>query len=352
MFATLLLLAQFITSPEVHADHTITFRFRAPNAQKVEVNVEGNGNLALTKGANGIWAATSKAMTPDIYSYTFSVDGSAALDPANPEIKPNLIWPGNLVTVPGSPAEPWEVQDVPKGEVHHHYYKSNIIGDQRDFFVYTPPAYGSGKLPVLYLLHGYSDTAVGWTAIGKANVILDNLIAQKKCKPMIVVMTLGYGVPDFAKPGGRAFGDRALVMENFTKFRDALLAEVIPQVEKNYRTSSERALAGLSMGGAETLFTGLTKPGVFTYLGAFSAGGLPATGIETVFPDLTAEKTKNLKVFWMACGTDDGLIGFQRGFSKWLTDKGIKVETKETGGGHVWMLWRRNLAEFAGKIFR
>lgn len=346
-----------LVSPEVHADRTVTFRLKSPNAQKVEVSLEGAAALPMTKGADGTWSVTTSALTPDIYGYSFNVDGTGILDPANPQIKPNLIWLGNLVTVPGTPAEDWEVQDVPHGEVTHHFYRSKLIGDQRDYMVYTPPGYrvGKAKLPVLYLLHGYSDTAVGWTEVGKANVILDNLIAKGKAKPMVVVMPLGYGVPNFARPGGPAFSSRDLVKENFTKFRSSLLEEVIPQVEKDYRVSArreDRAIAGLSMGGAETLFTGLNYPDKFAYVGAFSSGGLPGTEPVEFFPNLNAERTKGIKVLWMACGTGDGLIGFQRGFSGWLKGKGIAVETKETPGGHVWMLWRRNLGEFAGRIFR
>lgn len=345
-----------VVSPEVQKDGRITFRLLSPKAEKVEVSIEGNGNVTLTKDDKGLWTGTSKPLRPDIYGYTFSVDGVPTLDPSNPAIKPNLIWVGNMATVPGSPPEAWEVQDVPHGELHRHFYKSGVIGDQRDYFVYTPPGYrsGKGKLPVLYLFHGYSDMANGWTEVGKAHVIMDNLIAQGKAKPMLVVMTLGYGVPDFAKPGGKAFGDRDLTLQNFTKFREALLKEVIPSVEKDYRVSSkreDRAVAGLSMGGAESLFVGLTNLDKFAYIGAFSSGGFPADKPEELLPDLDPKKTNELKAFWMACGTDDGLIGFQRGFADWLKGKGIKVATQEAPGGHVWMLWRRDLAQFAGMLF-
>ncbi|MCW5943225.1 MAG: hypothetical protein KIS66_13410 [Fimbriimonadaceae bacterium] len=343
--------------PEVAPDRTVTFRLAAPNARKVEVNLEGTGNLSLVKGDDGVWTATTKALAPDLYGYTYSVDGVAILDPNNPRIKPNLIWVGNLILVPGNPPEVWETRDVPRGEVHQRFYRSAIIGDRRDYFVYTPPGYRQGKtkLPVLYLLHGFSDTANGWTAVGNAHVILDNLIADGKAKPMVVVMPLGYGVPDFATPGGRNFGDRSLVMENYTKFRDALLQEVRVQVEADYRVSAkreDRAIAGLSMGGAESLFVGLGNLDTFGYVGAFSSGGLAANRPEEAFPHLDVKKANTLKVFWMACGTEDSLIGFQRGFASWLKEKGVKVETKETPGGHEWRLWRRNLAEFAAKLFR
>ena len=348
--------AKPIVSPDVHADRSVTFKLQSPNAKAVTVGIEGQGNLTMTLGANGVWEATSKPLKPDIYGYTFSVDGTAMFDPLNPQIKSNMIYVGNMVTVPGDPPEVWEKQSVPHGEVTQHFYKSGIIGDERDYFVYTPPGYRAGrdKLPVLYLLHGYSDIADGWTVVGKANVILDNLIAQKKVKPMMIVMTLGYGVPDFVTRGGN-FRDRDRTVKNFTLFRQALIEEVIPMVERDYRVSkkqADRAIAGLSMGGAETLFTGLNNVDKFAYMGAFSSGGLPADKPEIFFPNVGAESMKGLKVLWMSCGTGDGLIGFQRGFAAWLETKGVRVKTNETPGGHEWLLWRRNLAEFAQMIFK
>jgi enterochelin esterase-like enzyme len=345
-----------IVSPEVHPDRTVTFRLKAPKAEKVEVGVEAvMPNTAMAKGADGVWTLTTKPLAPDLYGYGFSVDGVGMLDPSNPVIKPNLIWVSNMVLVPGEKPQDWEVQDVPHGALQQRFYKSGVIGDHRDVFVYTPPGYdpaGSKKYPVLYLLHGFSDTAVGWTAVGQAHTILDNLIAQKRAQPMLVVMPLGYGVPDFGKNGKLQFG---LALENFGKFRQGLLEEVIPMVEKNYRVSNrreDRAIAGLSMGGAETLFTGLHNPDKFAYVGAFSTGGFGPTQIESVFGSADPKRLNDLKAFWMVCGTEDGLIGFQRGFSKWLSEKGVKHEAEETSGGHWWTLWRRNLATFAEKIFK
>ncbi len=342
-------------SPVVNSDHTITFRIKAPNAKKVVVNIEGNGNLDMAKREDGTWEGTSKVLLPDIYGYTFNVDDVATFDPMNPEIKTNLIYVGNMVTVPGSPAEPWEMTSVPHGEVHHHFYHSGVIGDDRDFYVYTPPGVSSARLPVLYLLHGFSDTAEGWSVVGKANLIMDNLLAQKKIRPMVVVMPLGYGVPGFASHNSSGFGNRNRTVKNMTDFRSALLGEVIPMVEKTYKVSTkrtDRAIAGLSMGGAETLFTGLANIDKFAYIGAFSSGGLPSNKPEEVFGEMNKDQTKGLKVFWMSCGTGDGLIGFQRGFSDWLTKRGIAHKTNETPGGHEWLLWRRNLAEFSQMIFK
>lgn len=350
----LLAMTVLIASPEVHPDRTVTFRLRALNALKVEVGIEGQSSLAMKKGEDGVWTVTCKPLDPDIYGYSFNVDGSTVLDPLNPAMKPNLIWASNLVTVPGNRL--WEVRNVPHGTVHRHFYKSGVIGDERDYYVYTPPGYNSGKakLPALYLLHGYSDTAVGWTEVGKAHVILDNLLAEGKIKPMIVVMPLGYGVPDFAS-GNRGFGNLELVMENYGKFTEALLTEVIPAVQKDYRVSDkreDRAIAGLSMGGSESLFAGLKNPDKFGSIGAFSTGGLRGDAPTTVFKDIDLAAARKLKTFYVSCGTEDSLHSFHKSFTAWLKKVELPVEVSESKGGHVWMLWRADLIKFAPKLFR
>ncbi|AIE85980.1 esterase [Fimbriimonas ginsengisoli] len=343
-------------SPEVHADRTVTFRLRDPGATKVELSLEGSNAIPMTKDSAGIWSCTTRPLAPDIYGYSFSADGETRLDPQNPVTKPNLIWQSNAVLVPGSPAELWEVTGVPHGTVHHHFYASHVIGDQRDFYVYTPPGYKATdrtKYPVLYLLHGYSDTAIAWSEVGKAHLILDNLIAQRKAKPMLVVMPLGYGVPNFATSGG-GFSDGRRVRNNYDSFRTGLLIEVIPQVEKEYRVAADprhRAIAGLSMGGAETLYVGLNNLDKFSYIGAFSAGGL-VDGPDQAFPNFSGEEAnRRLKELWVSCGTEDGLITPNRAIAAWLKRKGAKVDYVETPGRHAWMVWRRNLAAFASKLF-
>jgi len=347
-----------IISPEVHADRTVTFRYRDPGAKKVELGLEGADAVPMTKGQNGVWSITTQPLAPDLYGYSFTADGEARLDIHNPSTKPNLIWIGNMVLVPGDPPLPWEVQSVPHGLVHHHFYKSEIIGDERDYFVYTPPGYQPGrgpKLPVLYLLHGYSDMANGWTAVGKANVIMDNLIALGKTKPMIVVMTLGYGVPDFASPNRSGFRESGIVEKNYDLFKKALFGEVIPMVEHDYRASSnrkDRAIAGLSMGGAETLIIGLNNLDKFSYVGAFSSGGLPGS-LDSNFAGFSGKKVNNaLKELWISCGTEDGLIAPHRAAIAWMKAKGANVDAHETPGRHAWMVWRRNLAEFSQRLFK
>jgi enterochelin esterase-like enzyme len=347
-----------LVSPDVHADRTVTFRFRDPNAQSVTLNLEGAKPAPMTKDVDGVWAVTTSPLEPDIYGYSFVADGVGLLDPNNSSIKPNYLNLANMVHVPGANPLPWEVADVRHGELHRHFYKSAIIGDQRDLFVYTPPGYdakGKTKYPALYLLHGYSDDASGWTAVGKANVILDNLIAQGKAKPMVIVMTLGYGAPEIVARGGPGFrGDPSVRQRNFDNYRQALLTEVIPMIQSNYQVSTkqtDRAIAGLSMGGAESLYVGLNNPDKFGWIGAFSSGGL-TDDFAAQFPALTSKANSELKLLWIACGTDDRLIEFNHNFIAFLKTKDVKLTPIETPGAHTWMVWRRNLVEFTSLLFR
>lgn len=349
-----------LVSPEVHADGRITFRLRAPNAKEVTVGRSGAERLAMTRDDQGTWTATTAALTPDIYQYTFSVDGQASLDPLNSWVAPNLLNMSNMVRVPG-PASgdrhlPWDVADVPRGQLHRHFYKSARIGDQRDYFVYTPPGYDARraqKYPVLYLLHGFSDDASGWTSVGQAHVILDNLIAEKKVVPMLVVMTLGYGAPEIVSRGPRPPG---LGQKNMEGYRDALFAEVMPAIERDYRADARRerrAIAGLSMGGAESLFVGLNAVDRFAWVGAFSSGGLgQPEQLPELFPKLTAAEGKRLQLLWVACGTEDRLIDANRQFRAFLTARSVRHEAIETPGAHTWTVWRRNLAAFTPLLFR
>jgi enterochelin esterase family protein len=345
-----------VVSPEVHPDNTVTFRFSDPNAKSVLLRLEGQPKpVGMEKDDQGIWSTTTAPLSPDYYGYSFVADGVGLIDPSNWLLKPNFLNPSSQVHVAGPASLAWELNNVPHGEVHHHFYRSAVAGDDRDYYVYTPPAYDSkakGTYPVLYLLHGYSDDASGWTAVGRANVILDNLIAQGKAKPMIVVMPLGYGTMEILRRGG--LRDVELRDRNFAKFRDALLTEVLPRVESEYRVSTDRtgrAVAGLSMGGAESLLTGLNAPDKFEWIGAFSSGGIP-DDFASDFPGLGANRNQHLRLLWIACGTEDGLITANRNLRIWLKSKGVQVTEIEMPGSHTWLVWRRNLAEFVSLLFR
>lgn len=349
-----------ITSPEVHSDGRVTFRLFDANAQKVTVSVEGAKDpLTMQKDDKGVWSVTTDVLAPDLYGYSYSVDGTHFLDPSNPEIKPNLMNLSNVVRVPGVAPLPWDDTDIPHGVIHHHFYKSSVIGDNRDFYVYTPPGYdpsANTRYPVLYLLHGYSDDASGWTAVGKANLIMDSLIAQNKVKPMIVVMPLGYGAPEIVHPtpGVSPFGNAALRDRNFNLFRTALIDEVIPTVDRNYKTDPSRdmrAIAGLSMGGSESLLTGLNRPDKFSYVAGFSTGGL-SDDFAFDFPQLSDAANSQYHLIWIACGTEDRLITLNRKLVTWIKDKGVHVTPIETPGMHTWMVWRRNLIAFTPLLFQ
>jgi enterochelin esterase-like enzyme len=347
-----------VISPEVHADRSVTFRFRAPNDKEVAVSIEGVPKpLAMQKDDHGVWSVTTEPLAPDYYGYSFIADGVSMFDPSNHVIKPNFLYRASELHVPGAAAASWEIGAVPHGEIHHHFYKSGVVGDDRGYYVYTPAGYdprGKQTYPVLYLLHGYSDDASAWTAVGRANVILDNLIAQGKAKPMLVVMPLGYGAPEVLLPNSGVWRDRAITERNFNKFREALLMEVIPRVEAEYpviKDRNSRAIAGLSMGGSESLLTGLNTLDEFGWIGAFSSGGI-TDAFDIEFPAADAKSTEQLHLLWIACGTEDRLIDINRKLRTWLASKNVKHVDIETPGAHTWMVWRRNLTEFSSLLFR
>src|SRR5438874_1272804 len=339
-----------IISPEVQSDGRVTFRFADPNALKVELELEGEKTpRPMQKDDHGIWSLTVGPLQPDIYGYRFLADGVGLIDPSNPLMKPNLLNTESAVHVPGPTSLPWEVNQVAHGEIHHHFYESKIASDHRDFYVYTPPDYFAdtkAEYPVLYLLHGFSDDASGWTAVGRANVIFDNLIAQGKAKPMIVVMPLGYGTMQIIRNGWAGIANPPDIRQkSLSKFQEALLTEVMPKVESEYRIANDRnsrAIAGLSMGGSESLLTGLNNLDKFAWVGAFSAGGMPDE-FDKDFPSLDAKANQQLKLLWIACGTEDRLITANRNLREWLKTKGIQHTDIETPGMHTWMVWRRNL---------
>lgn len=349
--------AQPLTSPEVHADGRITFRLRAPNAQEVVVRCEGVQPLPMTKSERGVWSATTDTLEPDIYAYSFSVDGLRMLDPANSLLKYNLLNTDNQVHVPGPATLAWEINNVPHGVLHRHLYHSEAFDEERPFVVYTPPGYdpeGKSRYPVLYLLHGYSDAEDAWTATGRANVILDNLIARGQAQPMLVVMPLGYGNREVIDNGWQGLGQPDVFADSNEKFRDILLTEIVPQVEKAYRVTSDRnarAIAGLSMGGTQSLLIGLNALDRFAWIGAFSSGGLDAD-FDKAYPAVDESLNTRLHLLWIACGRDDGLMGVNQKLIDWLKAKKVEPTWTETEGGHSFRVWRRYLADLFPLLFQ
>ncbi len=364
-----------VRSPEVSADGTVTFRLRAPNATAVFVTGIGpgaNARVAMQKDDAGVWSTVVSGLKPEIYTYAFSVDGATFNDPGNQLFKTNYVGGGNsMFRIPGGNS--WDVSpDVARGAVAHYFYKSAIIGDNRDYYVYTPAGYDPNRkepYPVLYLLHGLGDDAYAWLGIGEANTILDNLIAQGKAKPMIMVNTLGYGVQGMVSGSAPAMGGDQM-MPNFT---NALLQEVMPQVEKQYRVSKDRndhAIAGLSMGGAEAVYVGLNHLDKFAWIASFSGayvmwpqanvkgerGQLQTMDTDAFaknFPGLDAKANSQLKMLWITCGADDGLLGVNHQFEAWLKSKDVKFTSSDVPGyAHVWPFWRMSLTELAPQLFQ
>ncbi|MBN1361821.1 MAG: hypothetical protein JW993_14590 [Sedimentisphaerales bacterium] len=348
---------QTMVSPEVHSDSRVTFRLRAPDAQAVTLRLEATRVPPMQKGERGIWSITTEPLKPDLYAYTFMVDGVKVLDPSNPALKYNLLNSESLLHVPGPATLLWEINDVPHGVIHRHLYRSAIVGDDRPFLVYTPPGYDPAAkrtYPVLYLLHGYSDAEDAWTSVGRANVILDNLIARGQARPMLIVMPLGYGNREVIEGGWQGLARPGVFQDSNEKSRDALLKEVIPQVEKAYCISSDRAaraIAGLSVGGTQSLLIGLNAPESFAWIGTFSSGGLDPE-FEKVYPNVDESLNAQLRLLWIACGQQDGLIGVNRKLVDWLKSKGVEPAWTEIPGGHSFMVWRRLLADFAPLLFQ
>ena len=287
-----------------------------------------------------------------MYGYSFVVDGVGTIDPVNGEIKTNALNPQSMVLVPGATPMPWEQTDIPHGTVHHHFFASKVAGENRDAYVYTPPGYvASKKYPLLVLLHGYSDGADGWTTVGKANLIFDGLIA-KGARPFVAVMPLGYGMSMKELKSGavRAGGN---FQKNTQGFEKHLMEEVLPMVEKTYKVSAkpaERAIAGLSMGGAETLYVGLRHTDQFAWVGAFSSAPMLFGKPEEAFPALSEKDNARLKLLWIACGKSDGLLKANQDFSAWLKGKNIEHKYVETEGAHTWLVWRRYLGDFMSQV--
>ena len=339
-----------IVSPEIHPNATVTFRLRAPEAKIINVLGEWDGpDDEMVQDENGVWSVTVGPLAPGIYGYAFGVDGIPMVDPSNVWTKPSRSTATSTLEIPhpeGAETD-WR-PEVPHGAVHLHDYQSQSLGYRRRLRVYTPAEYEANpetSYPVLYLLHGSGDNEAVWTEFGRANLILDNLIAAEQATPMILVMPDGHAT-DPGAPGswGRNAGD----------FEADLLGDVMPFVEGRYRIEAHplfRAIAGLSMGGNQSLRAGLNHRDLFAWIGAMSSAIREPESVLAAFWEDPFAVATPVHLLWIAVGRDDFLIEENRRFDALLTERGVPHQYVETGGGHQWMVWRRYLAEFARILF-
>ena len=346
-----------VRSPEIAPDRRVTFRLRAPKATEVSVVGEFvRGTHAMTKDASGIWAWTSDPLPPEIYGYTFTIDGLKTIDPSNADVKTGSTAATiqSLLTIPGDTPAFYDARPVPHGEIRTEWYQSTSLHAIRRLTVYTPPGYdasGRTKYPVLYLLHGANADETAWTKLGHVNLILDNLLAEGKIKPFLVVMPFGYGAP----PGSEAFNGS---FDGITDtFASDFLGDVIPYMESRFPVLEDRdhrALAGLSMGGVESLNIGLNHLELFSYVAGFSAAICPVDfprdfGAFAADPDKDNAK---LHLLWIGAGRQDGLFGATDSFSKYLDAAKVKHTYQTAEGMHTWIVWRGFLRNVAPLLFR
>jgi enterochelin esterase family protein len=357
-----------VVSPEINADKSVTLRFRAPNAKEVTLIGELDGKTyPMTKNENGIWSVTIGPLAPDVYNYQFNADGVVTMDPGNPSVKLGFgaFPPASMFEIPGDEFD--DARDVPHGSVRIETYHSKSLGVPRTLWIYTPPGYerGNTRYPVFYLLHGAGNIDSSWMLTGRANYILDNLIAEGKAKPMIIVNPLGYarmgigtgperpviGAPAAGAPGGGPGGGAGGGL-----FGKDVLEDVIPFVESKFRTLKDpanRALGGLSMGGGHTVAIGFPNTKLFSHLVVMSAGAGPNP--EETYADFLKNAdlvNKQLKLLWIGVGKDDFALNGSKALDAALTKNNIKHTFRITEGRHEWVIWRHHLHEVASLMFR
>ncbi len=372
-----------VVSPEVQADRKVVFRIYAPKAETVRLSagdIPGLGQAAqMSKGTNGVWETTAGPINPGAYRYNFTVDGVNVIDPSSPAVSESNTRVWSLFHVPG--ADFMDTKDVPHGAVSSVTYYSTSLKKFRRMHVYTPPGYDQNrnKYPVFYLLHGAGDCDDSWTSVGRAGFILDNLIAAKKAKPMVVVMPAGHTRATGFGGGGRGGGAAAGGQRPPDEFVQDFLTDIMPYAESHYRIQANRksrAIAGLSMGGSQTLNISLPHLDKFAYIGVYSSGllggiggrggrggGASTNAVPATPPPPTFEEQhkaeldnpllkKGLKLVWFSTGSDDGLIGNTRSTVEMLKKHGFNPVFKESTGGHTWINWRNYLDEFAPQLFQ
>jgi len=375
-------------SPEIAPDRRVTFRYYAPMASEVLLNGswEGARDIKMTRDDAGIWSVTIGPLAPELWGYSFSVDGAKVLDPGNAEIQRDGSRFDNLLFISGPESDLWEFKDVPHGTLQQVWYPSPTLKlAQRRMYVYTPPGYATSnaRYPVLYLLHGGGGDEDAWTVMGRANIIMDNLIAQGKAKPMLIVMPngnanqtvsqgFGYGptpartmvvaplpppeqaAAQAARGAGAPAAKPRPAQPYEGSYPHSLVKDVIPFVEKNYRVIPEmnsRAIAGLSMGGGHTLSATNNNPGVFGWIGVFSSG--PRGEVDPSYAEQLAKlKASGVKLYWIGAGTTDTAREGASNLSAMVKKLGFNNVYKESPGRHYWFIWRIFLGDFGSLLFR
>lgn len=368
-----------IVSPEVHPDNSVTFRLNAPGAGKVQVTgdflptmqmdtpygkFDAPGVADLVKNAEGVWEFTCDALQPELYSYTFIVDGMKMPDPSNVFQIRDTATITNVFLVGGDYADCYKVNDVPHGTVSKVWYDSPTLGMDRRMTIYTPPGYEKGdrRYPVFYLLHGMGGDENAWSELGRATQILDNLIARGEAEPMIVVMTNG-NVDMEGAPGETSQGftpPTTQLPKTMEGTFERHFPDVVRYVDSNYRTIADkehRAIAGLSMGGFHSLHISKEYPDMFDYVGLFSAAILPREGVVSPIYDnldgkLAAQFADAPRLYWIAIGEKDFLYDANKDYRKMLDDKGYRYVYRESSDGHIWKNWRIYLTEFVPQLFK
>jgi enterochelin esterase family protein len=353
-FSTLSAAAQTapsLISPEIREDHSVTFRLRAPQSQNVALRGQWDkAQVTMTLDADKVWTLTVPKIPPGVWEYSFIVDGLTMIDPLNPAQKPQRQPTASILHIPGTPPNVWDFQNVPHGTVHQHDYLSKALGTQRSAWVYTPPGYeadSTTKYPLLVLQHGSGDRHEAWVVHGKAHWIFDNLTAAGKAKPMVVLMLDGHPMGQIP----REMAEKRA--ESLQAFKNELLQDGLPLVESLYRVSpdrKQRAIAGLSMGGWQSLSTGMTNLDRFAWIGSFS-GAVDENEIKPALDDAAGTNAK-LKLLWIACGEKDFLLERNNLLITTLKARGVSHEWRLTPGDHSWPVWRDYLAEFVPKLFR
>jgi enterochelin esterase-like enzyme len=349
-----------INSHEVASNGSITFRYQNAAASAVTVSTDASMQpLTMQKDSSGLWTVTTPSLGAEYYSYTFVVDGVPQIDPLNGDVNANIVNASSSVLVPGHPSAPWELTQIPHGNLTRHvlttYIARGLPMNQEPYTVYTPPNFDAkrkGGYPVLFLLHGWSDYGDAWITIGRAQYILDSLISTGSIVPMIVVMPQGYGEYSFVTSGHTVWDDPAKITGNITLFSKMLMQEIVPAVEREYPIAKGRenhAIAGLSMGGLESLTIGINQSSYFGYVGGFSSA---LKHLDFSKQMMDPGQARDLRLLWVACGTSDDLIAPNREFVTWARAKKLPITPIETEGKHTWLVWRDNLIHFTPLLFR